>query len=837
MAVFYSILMCVNLICAASILLSGISKQKHHFSALALLNVLLFVFHWFCFELLSSDDLNESLLISKFHLTCIILGFPLYVFIFGLWTDYKHTKLATSLALGFSIPLMFFNLWSTSSLRYGENAQLIEYSTVFSDTAYILSGDGSIYYSFIHLCYAIATLFLIACAVRFYKRGQADLAIVLILTITLQIFTSYVGYLVDQQRSSWVYIGGIPISLLSLFVLGTIIWGFKQQSTKLYEQLLEKESLHTIFSKLVLISNEEGQDKFYQESIALLSEYSDADYVLFGLIDEDHPQKIKTRVAFYNNQQIDNFTYEREGSPCENVLSFDACVHRSGVASDFPKDVMLKDEGIEAYIGYPIVGLDKNAIGVLVLLFKAPLRSELALQTVTDVMATRLSAELRREMLQTELRASAYIDYLTQLPNRIKLLRFINKTKNEVTAEENHALLLLIDLDHFGEINRKFGYEVGDKVVKIIGERLRSYAADGIFIARCSGDEFAVVISKVRTDISQLAHVHWTAVKAIINQTCLVGSRKINVGCSMGAVVFPSQLNSNIDIVGCAEHALMQAKEQGRNKYTFFNPSLLSEMEHARAIESDLINAIDGQDGLDVYYQPKVNRNGDIIGAEALLRWFSQKRGTVTPLEFIPIAEGSGVIHALGQWVLNRVLSDLGEWINNDVNITPISINVTASQFEDDEFIDALITQVKQLEIAPNLIELELTESGLLIDKNKAIDTLTKVRDSGITIALDDFGTGYSSLSYLSELPLDVLKIDKSFVDGLDNERNRELVKAIIAISESLDLTNIAEGTETIEQVDLLTSYGCKYFQGYYFSKPLNKAAFETLLINESKTS
>lgn len=837
MAVFYSVLMCVNLICAASILLSGISKQKHHFSALALLNVLLFIFNWFCLQLLSSNDLSESLLLSKFHLACIMIGFPLYIFIFGLWTEYRHTKRATLICFGLSIPLLLLNFWSTSPLRYGENTKLVEYATIFGETAYILSGEGAVYYSLIHLSYAIATLFLVFFAIRFYKRGQADLAIVMTLTIFLQVAASFIGYLIDTQQSSMVYLGGIPITLLSLFVLSTIIKGFKEQSSRLYEQLLEKDSLHNFFSKLVVISNEEGQDNFYRESIALLSEYSKADYVLFGLIDDNNSNEIKTKVAFCNNQQIDNFAYTRKGSPCENVISFDACVYKSDVATEFPQDVMLKDEKIEAYIGYPIIGSAKKAIGVLVLLFRTPLTLDKPLQTVTDVIATRLSAELRRETLQNELKASAYTDYLTQLPNRIKLLHFINKTKNDVIAEDSHALLLLVDLDHFGEINRKFGYEVGDRVVKTIGGRLRSYATDGIFIARCSGDEFAIVITNVQADITQLTSVHWTAIKAIINQTCLIGSRKINVGCSMGAIAFSSQLNSNLDIVGCAEHALMQAKEQGRNTYTFFNPSLLSEMEHTREIEFDLLAALAGDDGLDIHYQPKVDRSGNVIGAEALLRWFSKKRGTITPFEFIPIAEASGVIHALGQWVLNRVFNDIREWKKNNVLVAPISINVTASQFEDDEFIESLITQVREFEIKPNLIELELTESGLLSDTGKTIATLTKVRDSGITIALDDFGTGYSSLSYLSELPLDVLKIDKSFVDGLDNARNRELVKAIIAISKSLDLTNIAEGTETIEQVDLLTSYGCKYFQGYYFSKALSKIEFEKLLINGSKIS
>lgn len=830
MTTFYSILMSINAICAVSILLSGISRKKSYFLALAALNVLLIAFHWISLELVTSNNIVLSQQLSKWHLMCVILGFPFYVFIFGQWTEFKHTKSATLTFAILSVPLLVLNFTSQSSLRYGDNPDIVSYTTIFKDQAYILVGESGAYFSYIHLGYGFIAGFLVFSAFRFYKREQTALSVVLILTILLQIATSYIGYQIDRQQSALVYVGGVPMTLLSFFVVCFISSGFKKKSSSLHQQLIEKESLHNVFSKLAGISNEEGQNNFYQETLSILSAYSNADFILFGLVNDIDKQNITTQVAFKNNQLIENFSYQIEGSPCENVLFSHACIHKAKVAEDFPKDIMLEDESIEAYIGYPIVGADKYNIGVLALLFKAPLNNEQTLKTVTDVFATRINAELRQEALKNELKATAYIDYLTQLPNRIKLLGLINSVKNNAALQDSQALLLLFDLDNFGEINRKYGYEVGDKVMKVVGERLRSYATKGVFIARCSGDEFAVVISKLNTDISKITEVHWTAIKAIINATCYIGSRKINISCSMGAVVFPSQLQSNLDVVGSAEHALLQAKQQGRNTYAFFDPALLFEMQQARELEADLIHALKGSDGLEVFYQPKVDKLGNLVGAEALLRWFSKKRGFVSPVEFIPIAEESGIIHDLGNWVLKSVLNDMCEWKINAKHLVPISINITASQFEDDEFIGELICQIDAFDVPCNLIELELTESGLLIDKNKAIETLTKIRASGITIALDDFGTGYSSLSYLSELPLDVLKIDKSFVDGLANEQNKEIVKSIIAISQAMGLSNVAEGTEDLEQVELLASFGCEYFQGYYFSKPINKSDFASWL-------
>ena len=830
MTAFYSMLMTANAVCAISILLSGIDKQRPYFVALAVLNVILFFFHWFSLSLHSVTNLEDAILISKFHLACIIIGHPLLILVLGLWTHFKYINTLFYTFCVLSLPILLINLFSDYSIRYGDNVQLVYYQTVFGDTATLLKGAGGAYFKLIHLSYGASSLFMMYCVIRFYKQNQTYLFGALVLTIALQFASSVIGFHIDQQTLNWVYVGGVPSTVLSLLVLGMISRGFKEKSDELMKEIEEKSALQHVFSELAQISNEDGQHAFYEESVELLARFSRADYVLFGLVEPHDKQNIATKVVFKDGKRIDNFVYERKGTPCENVLTIQSCIHKAHVADDYPDDAMLREEGIEAYIGYPIVGSNQCNVGVLVLLYKNVLKNESTIKTVTDVFATRISAELRRQVLQDELRATAYVDYLTRLPNRIKLLRFINTIRAEQHLHKNQALLMLFDVDHFGEVNRKYGYDVGDRVLKIVGERLQSYANEGVFISRCGGDEFAVVIPDVRADITSLTNVHWTAIQAIVNKTCAIGNRKININCTMGAVIFPSQTDVSFDVIGAAEQALMKAKEHGRGRFAFFDPSFLSNLEFTREVEADLVAALHNEDGLDVYYQPKVDRDGAIVGAEALVRWFSHKRGFVSPADFIPIAEETGVIHLLGQWVLARVLEDITKWQSNGLKLVPIAINATASQFEDSEFIQHLMTSIEAQSLPPHLIELELTESGLLTERKKAISTLNALRSFGITVALDDFGTGYSSLSYLSELPLDVLKIDKSFVDGLHDERNRELVKSIIAISNTMELTNVAEGTETLEQVELMASYGCKLFQGYYFSKPLSKSDFETWL-------
>ena len=259
---------------------------------------------------------------------------------------------------------------------------------------------------------------------------------------------------------------------------------------------------------------------------------------------------------------------------------------------------------------------------------------------------------------------------------------------------------------------------------------------------------------------------------------------------------------------------------------------MLAIKDAARELEEDLSSALQNNDELSMVYQPKVDANGRLTGSEALLRWHHPVKGFISPAHFIPIAEETGLIHELGKWVLRRVFEQIRDWQQRNVPLHRVSINVTASQFAEGDFIHYLLAQRADYHIPAQLIEVELTESSLLFDSHKAIEQLKTLQNTGISVALDDFGTGYSSLSYLRDLPLNVLKIDKSFIDNINHQQSKELVRSIIAIGKHMKLLTVAEGTESKEQVEMLKEMGCDYFQGYFFSRPLTAEAFEAYAMN-----
>ncbi|WP_334032041.1 bifunctional diguanylate cyclase/phosphodiesterase [Alteromonas sp. P256] len=824
MNAFYVTLISFNAFCFLAILLSGIRKEQPHFIGLACINILLLSFNLLSLLLLNTTDLQRAILLSKYHLSCLIIGIPLYYYVFGKWSKFRFTRQATIASAIICLPLLAYNLLSSFSLRYGEAPVLVEYVTLFGNLANVLTGQSNAYSAILHVVSSVMGLFLIYCSIKLYRQQLTFVSLSLLLTMLLQVSFGYTGYILDSQQSTFVYFGGLPMTVMSIFTVLNIAYGYSRQSSKLIIEKKHRDELHELFEQLARLSNESGNEDFFIDSTRLLAGYCSADFALLGIIDKADATQITTKVAVKYQETISNFTYARSGTPCEDVLKTGACMYPENVDVLFPDDQMLSDENIKSYVGYPLTNENNQPIGLLVLLFKRTLPKSNNLGIVTDVFATRLSAELRKIQLEEELKATAYIDYLTKLPSRAKLLHVINNVYSKQRVNDTNSLLLLFDIDHFGEINSKFGYDVGDQVLKIIGKRLNSYTSHSVFIARNGGDEFAVLLSDIKESVDAVVKTHWTAIKAIVSSTYLIGSRKISVTCSMGAVLLPHKLDEHFDIIGSAELALTVSKKDGRGHYRFFDPQLMSKLSQNRNIELALIEALNKNKELSVHYQPKVNIDGKLVGAEALVRWTSKELGFVSPADFIPIAEETGIIYQLGDWVLRRVLYDMLSWREKGLVLAPVSINVTASQFDDESFAEVLLDAINSFDIDASLIEIELTESGLLIEKERAIAQLSILRGHGFTVSLDDFGTGYSSLSYLSALPLDVLKIDKSFVDGLDDVKDRELVKTIIAISKSMELSVIAEGTETKHQVETLYNMGCELFQGYYFSKPLPAA-------------
>ncbi|MBD1388958.1 bifunctional diguanylate cyclase/phosphodiesterase [Neiella sp. HB171785] len=821
MTAFYSVLVAINVLCAALILAYGIQRKRYQFVSLAALNGFSALFNWLSFSLLSATDISQALELSRWHLAVIIAAYPFYIHTFGTWSKLKHTNKITIAFIIFSIGLLAVNLLADYPLRYGRDAVLVEYTTIFNDTARVLVGETNALFPLIHFSYSVITIFLCFCVYRFYKEKRSLESGSLLVTILFQIFAAYAGFRIDSQQSSLVYLGAVPISMLSLATLVVISQAFRKTTSALEKEVGERSEFDRLFAALAKISNEGSGDQFFTDVMALLAKYCKADFAILGLIDKEDAKYIQTKCVFHQGVSIANFRYARRGTPCEQVISHDACVYPSKVWEHFPLDTMLKDELIQGYLGYPILDEQQQAVGLIALLFRTPLTDSKKLKLIADVFATRIGAEMRRSQLEQQLTTMAFSDYLTGLPNRTSLLKQTNHYQINAQHNNQDGLLMLFDIDHFGEINRKFGTDIGDQTLKIIGERLSHFASSSCFVARYGGDEFVVAFPTVKGEMHALVRTQWTALSAVFKRTCIVGNRKINLSCSMGAIMFPSQLHESVDIMGAAEHALVKAKQSGRDSYCLFEPAMIDYIEYSRSIEQELLQAITHSNELFMVYQPKVDRHNNLLGAEALVRWTSAKRGFISPAEFIPVAEETGAIHKLGMWITGDVCRQIRQWLDQGYELVPISINITSSQFDDPEFINHLLATIESFDIPYHLVELELTESGILKDKSRAVEYLTMLRDKGVTIALDDFGTGYSSLSYISDLPFDTLKIDKSFIDKLDDDKNKELVKSIISISKTLGVQFVAEGTETEQQVEIISSYGCQVFQGYFFSRPL----------------
>lgn len=415
----------------------------------------------------------------------------------------------------------------------------------------------------------------------------------------------------------------------------------------------------------------------------------------------------------------------------------------------------------------------------------------------------------------------AYHDALTSLPNRSLINQELQKLANQGAS----FALFFMDLDLFKEINDTLGHVVGDELLVEAAKRIASIVGKKDMVARIGGDEFAILVPDFR-DKAQLAAL---AVNIAEQLAAPFTIDEINffVSASIGIACYPADSDSVGDLIKYADTAMYDAKKQGRNNFQFYTPELTQEaMEHL-AIATALRYAIQKKEFF-LLYQPKVEmKSGKIVGAECLLRWHGHVLGQIEPDKFIPIAEESGLIIDIGAWVLETSCQVAAQLNNNRHEPLNIAINVSTKEFSDHDFIHNLQRCLNATGCRPEWITLEMTESLLLQDTNLALETLMKIDEMGITLSIDDFGTGYSALAYLSKFPIKQVKIDRSFVMDITNTASAaSLVKAIIAMAQSLDKQLVAEGIETEEQVKLLKEYGCNHAQGYFYSKPLPFSEF-----------
>ena len=437
----------------------------------------------------------------------------------------------------------------------------------------------------------------------------------------------------------------------------------------------------------------------------------------------------------------------------------------------------------------------------------------------------------QRLQSQAKVQHLAYHDVLTDLPNRTQFVRFTDSILPECARNGTLGAGILIDLDNFKSINDHWGHRSGDEMLQQVSHRIQQCLPPSGFVARLGGDEFIVVLTEIGTTqeaASTAAQNFCSQLLIALAKGFLIADREHFTSASLGIALFGEGDMNSDELLSRADSAMYTAKADGRNTFRFFDGELQARLAALSELESELRQSIHN-DELHLVYQPQINRTGKVVGAEALIRWNHPRHGLVSPAQFIPVAENSGFILKIGQWVLHAACTALAQWQAHSYSAgLTIAVNVSARQFHHPDFVSQVLTELEVTGADPTLLKLELTESLLAQDLDGIVQKMNVLKARGITFSLDDFGTGYSSLAYLKRLPLDQLKIDQGFVRDIHlDASDAAIVRTVIALGDTLGLHVIAEGVETSEQREFLESNGCHFYQGYLFSRPLAQDDFE----------
>jgi diguanylate cyclase (GGDEF)-like protein/PAS domain S-box-containing protein len=431
--------------------------------------------------------------------------------------------------------------------------------------------------------------------------------------------------------------------------------------------------------------------------------------------------------------------------------------------------------------------------------------------------------------IEAEMSHLAQHDALTKLPNRTLLQDRLSQAITIAGRNGTRIAVLFVDLDGFKHINDSLGHVIGDRLLQSVAKRLLASVRTSDTVSRVGGDEFVVLLSEV-------AHAGDAGVKAgkilaALNAPLEIDQHNLRVTASIGVTTYPEDGQETAMLIKNADLAMYQAKENGRNNYQFFEKDMNVRALERQSVEENLCFALD-RDELVMHYQPKINlKTGEITGVEALIRWQHPERGLIGPLQFISVAEDCGLMLPIGNWVLRESCRQAKAW--QDAGLRPIemAVNVSSVEFRNEDFLEGVRAILEETGLSPHYLGLELTESVLMQHAEFTVPVLKKLKAMGVRLAIDDFGTGYSSLSYLRQFPIDTLKVDQSFVNGINADTDdATIINAVINMGSNLNHRVIAEGVETVEQVAFLQAHGCDEGQGYYFSRPVTASQFAKLL-------
>ena len=534
---------------------------------------------------------------------------------------------------------------------------------------------------------------------------------------------------------------------------------------------------------------------FFTDLAGNITQSDDSLLAIVGCTREDLPPHLRALTA-PEHHRLDEEAFEK-------LMAFGAC-------APYEKDLLRADGS------------------TIPVLFGAALHDEEIACFVVDLS--------QNKQTQDKLNHLAYHDALTDLPNQVL---FKDRLKQAIAysrrQDQMHAVLLL-NLDRFKTINDSLGYTAGDRLLQTVAQRLTSCVRESDTVARFGSDEFAVLLTQIprAQDAANAAR----AIKSVLDQAFIFDDQELFISTSIGISLYPHDDRDTAGLLKNAGTALQRAKSQGGDNYQFYTAGGTTRALKQLVLESNLRGALERSEFV-VHYQPQVTiPDFHLVGMEALVRWRHPSLGLLYPSEFVPLAEDSGLIMALGEWVMRAGCAQNKEWQDKGLAPMVLSVNFSARQFQQSTFISTVAAILKETNLDPRWLELELTESSIMKEPEQAIEKLHELKLMGIKVAIDDFGTGYSSLNYLKRFPIDTLKIDKTFVaDVCKDPHDTAIVRAIITLGHALDLTVIAEGVETQEQLQYLRSLDCDVVQGFLFSKSLPAPAFEELLVEQRRAA
>ncbi len=578
-----------------------------------------------------------------------------------------------------------------------------------------------------------------------------------------------------------------------------------------------------------------GQD-CYQHIAEKLCQWFDTDCAIVGRLVGGTNGDIVSMATMLDGDFISDHNFQITNTPCELVAKEKICSFDNEILEKYPDNPIFKQLQAQGYVGAPVLDHNDNVIGVISVISRNPINRMERAQDVLAIMAARVGAEMERELSQQQLRENqnhleflAYHDTLTALPNRQLFRDRLQQAISMARMDQHKVAILFVGLDRFKKINDSLGHELGDRLLCIVAERIKHCIRDVDTVARLGGDEFAVLLDKI-PDVKNVIMIA-EEIRQTLAQEIKLHGYELVVTASVGVSLYPQDGESESALLKSANAALHKAKEQGRDSYYFYTSDINARASELLGLEGALRHAV-SHGHLVVHYQPQIDLNsGNVIGAEALMRWHHPELGMISPVDFIPMAEDTGLIVKMGEWILRTACAQNRAWQKAGLEPIRISVNMSPRQFRQKDLAQMVKLVLQETGLEACYLDLEITESVLMHDVTTAIDTMKELHELGVQLSIDDFGTGYSSLAYLKRFPIDNLKIDQSFVAEITtNQSDAAIATSIIDLARNMNLNVIAEGIEEEDQREFLLTNGCQQGQGYLFSKPTTAVEFTPMI-------